>query len=98
MSILLGVNLVIVAAASAAIVKLVPHHLAERAKFKVLQSEVNMLEHRVNALRQDFSGYFDPQRSLTNQRDLGIQALPGQRPVHFVEPERGESVRPGSGR
>ncbi|MGF1536587.1 MAG: hypothetical protein ACFB4J_08920 [Elainellaceae cyanobacterium] len=96
MSILLGINLIVIAAASAAIVKLVPHHMAQRAKLKVLQSEVDALDRRVNDLRQNFSIYFDPQRSLINQRELGNQALPGQRPVRFVEPAPGAGESSGS--
>ncbi len=98
MGILLSVNLVIVAAATAAIVKLVPHHIAQRAKLQVLQSEVDALDQRVGDLRQNFNTYFDPQRSLINQRELGNQAVPGQRPVQFVQPEPGSPGELGSGR
>lgn len=97
MGILLSINLIVIAAASAAIVKLVPHHMAQRAKLKVLQAEVEALDLRVNDLRQNFSIYFDPQRSLINQRELGNKALPGQRPVQFVAPAPGEGYGSGSG-
>ncbi|MEO0406881.1 MAG: hypothetical protein AAF289_05975 [Cyanobacteria bacterium P01_A01_bin.135] len=86
MGILISVNLVVIAAASTAIVKLVPYNLAQRAKLGVLHAEVDDLAQRVDGLRQDFSRYFAPQRALATQRELGNLALPGQRPVRFIDP------------
>jgi len=87
MSILSSINLVVIAAASTAIVKLVPYNMVQQEKLNVLQTQVESLDHRVNALRQDFGRSFDPQRSLVNHRELGNRVAPGQRLVRFVDPQ-----------
>ncbi|MGB3613922.1 MAG: hypothetical protein WBA10_09025 [Elainellaceae cyanobacterium] len=85
MGILSSINLVVMAAAATAIVKLIPYNTAQREKLTVLQVQVESLDQRVNALRQDFNRAFDPQRSLVNRRELGNLTAPGQRPVHFTD-------------
>ena len=86
MGILISVNIVVIAAASTAIVKLIPYNLSQRSKLDVLQAEVDSLVLRVDGLRQTFSHHFDAQRHLATQRELGNMGLPGQRLVRFVDP------------
>jgi len=81
-----GINLAIATIAGLTIVRLLPYNAEQQVKLQDLQGEVNMLENRVDHLRQDFTHYFDPQQTRSNMRALSDQLENGQRKIIFIDP------------
>lgn len=81
----LVVNLVLSAAAIAALVQLLPYHLSQQAKLGEIQTEVKGTEKRVNRLRDQFSRYFDPQQTKTVMQEQSHRIDPNQRQVILLD-------------
>jgi hypothetical protein len=81
----LAVNVVLSAAAVSGLVKLVPYQWSQQQKLWEIQTEVKLVEGRVNQLRTDFNRYFDPQKAKSVMQEQSKRLAPGQRPVILLD-------------
>ena len=81
----LVVNMVLSAAAIAALVQLLPYHLSQQAKLREVRAEVNRTEKRVNDLRTDFGRSFDNSQANSVMREQSYRVDPNQRQVVWQE-------------
>ncbi len=82
----LVVNMVLSAAALAALVQLLPYHLSQQAKLREVRAEVKRTETRVNNLRTDFSRSFDSGQAKSVMQEQSHRVDPNQRQVVLQEP------------
>ena len=90
----LAVNVVLSAAAVSSLVKLLPYQWSQQEKLWEIQTEVKLVEGRVNHLRTDFSRYFDPQKAKSVMQEQSNRVAPGQRPVILLDKAATEQVEP----
>ncbi|MGD1852550.1 MAG: hypothetical protein ACFCBU_18870 [Cyanophyceae cyanobacterium] len=93
LSVKLGVNGILGAAAIVGLVKLVPHTLNRHAGLQQIQAEAYGVEARVQTLQQDFRRYFDPKEAEAIARQETIRLAPGQRRV-YLQPQPSENPKP----
>lgn len=77
----LVVNVVLSAAAIAALIQLLPFQLSRQAKLQEIQAEVQRTEKRVNDLNSKFSRHFDPQQTQKVMQEQSPRVAPNERPV-----------------
>jgi len=82
----LGVNLILMATAASALMKLLPNTTSRHEKLQELQTEVAHVETRVDLLQANFSRVFDPQQSQSNMQDQSNRLAPGQRQIILIRP------------
>ncbi len=90
----LAVNVVLSAAAVSGLVKLLPYQWSQQEKLWEINSEVKLVEGRVNHLRTDFNRYFDPQKAKSVMQEQSNRVAPGQRPVILLDKAATEKVEP----
>ncbi len=75
----LAVNIVLSTAALSALVQILPYQWSQQGKLGEIQTEVTLIEGRVNRLQTDFSRYFDPQEAKSIMQEQSNRLEPGQR-------------------
>ncbi|MBF2085738.1 hypothetical protein [Thermoleptolyngbya sp. C42_A2020_037] len=93
-SLRLAVNVVVGMVAIASIVRLLPQNISQQQKLNTLQSDVAMLEQRVDRLQETFARQFDAgQARSVMQEETGRIGI-GQRPVVWVKPAPDAAIAP----
>jgi trimethylamine:corrinoid methyltransferase-like protein len=90
----IGVNLVITAAAISALTQLLPYHWSQQEKLREINTEVKLMEGRVNKLQKEFGRNFDPRQAKSLMEEQGYRFDPNQRRVIFpkdLNQEKSES-------
>ena len=77
----LVVNVVLSAAAIAALIQLLPFQVSRQAKLQEIQAEVQRTEKRVDDLNSQFSRHFDPQQTQKVMQEQSPRVAPNERPV-----------------
>jgi len=78
--------MVVLIAAGAALIRLVPQNLAQQARLQELQTEVAFVERRVDQLQDRFNRHFDPQQTRAIMQEQSNRVDPNQRQVIWVAP------------
>lgn len=86
----LTVNLILIAAAGTALVKLIPYNQSQQSELKDLRTEVASVEGRVSELRSDFGRHFDPQQAMSVMQEQSNRINPTQRQIIFKSPSPAE--------
>lgn len=95
-SLRLAVNVVVGMVAIASIVRLLPQNISQQHKLNKLQSDVTVLEQRVDRLQETFARQFDAgQARSVMQEETGRIGI-GQRPVVWVKPAPDAAIAPTS--
>lgn len=81
----LVVNMVLVAGAVSALVKLLPYNISQQAKLQEISTEVKQTESRVADLQTDFKRSFAPEQAKKIMAEQSSRVDPRQRPVFFVK-------------
>ncbi len=81
----LVVNVLLVAGAVSALVKLLPYHISQQAKLQEISTEVKLTESRVVDLQTDFNRSFDPQQAKKIMQEESNRVDPGQRPIFLLK-------------
>ncbi|MFM2063060.1 MAG: hypothetical protein RLZZ507_2730 [Cyanobacteriota bacterium] len=81
------VNLVIVTAAVSALTQLLPYHWLQQDKLREINTEVKLMEGRVNTLRAEFSRNFDPSQAHSIRQEQSYRFAPSQRQVVLINPD-----------
>ncbi len=81
----LVVNMVLVAGAVAALVKLLPYNISQQAKLKEISTEVKLTESRVAELQTEFNRSFDPQEAKKIMAEQSNRVDPRQRPIFLLK-------------
>ncbi len=81
----LVVNMVLVAGAVSALVKLLPYNISQQAKLQEISTEVQQTESRVADLQTDFKRSFAPEQAKIIMAEQSSRVDPRQRPVFIVE-------------
>jgi len=81
----LVVNIVLVAGALSALVKLLPYHISQQAKLQEISTEVKLTESRVASLKTDFNRSFDPQEAKNIMQEQSSRVDPAQRPIFLLK-------------
>lgn len=92
----LAVNVVLAIAALTALARLIPYNLAQQEKLEQLQSDVALVERRVDRLQQDLGYYFDPQQTIHGMQQQSNRLFPNQYPVIWAEPTHTPYSQPAS--
>ncbi|WP_193195936.1 hypothetical protein [Nostoc sp. MG11] len=79
----IAVNLVITAAAASALAQLLPYHWLQQGKLREIQTEVKLMEGRVNNLQAQFSRNFDPHQAKSIMQEQSYRFDPNQRRIAF---------------
>ncbi|MGD1936382.1 MAG: hypothetical protein ACFCA4_02330 [Cyanophyceae cyanobacterium] len=87
LSVKLGVNGILGAAAIIGLVKLVPHTLNRHTGLQQIQAESYAVEARVQNLQQEFRRYFDPREAEAIARQETIRLAPDQRRIYMQPSE-----------
>lgn len=82
----LGVNLVLAIIAGVTLVRLLPYNLSQQAKLRELETEVALVESRVDQLKASFDRHFDPQQTRAVMQEQSNRVDPHQRQVIWVAP------------
>ncbi|GAB4145262.1 MAG: hypothetical protein Fur0046_22860 [Cyanobacteria bacterium J069] len=91
-SLRLAVNVVVGMVAIASIVKLLPQNIVQQQKLNTLQTDVNLLEQRVDWLQETFARQFDAgQTRSVMQEETGRIGI-GQRPVVWINPSANKAA------
>lgn len=77
----LAVNVVLAIAAVSALSRLIPYNLTQQKKLEQLQTEVEVVENRVDQLQNEFTYYFDPQQTARGMQRQSNRLFPNQYPV-----------------
>jgi len=80
------VNLVMIAAATTAISKLIPNYQTQRLRLEEVQEEVAQTQARVDELNREFTHNFDPYQSEIIMQEQTNQVKPNQRHIVWLEP------------
>lgn len=83
----LAVNSILAIAAVVALVRLVSYNAAQQDKLAQLEAEVQASQTQLEAEREDFQHYFDPQQARLIMREQSYRVVPGQAQIIFDEPE-----------
>lgn len=81
----LAVNLVLLSAAIAALVRILPYQSSQQEKLRELSAEVNATETRVDRLRLSFNRNFDPQQARNVMQEQSYRVDPRQRQVVWLD-------------
>lgn len=81
----LVVNMVLVAGAVSALVKLLPYNISQQAKLQEISTEVKLTESRVADLQTDFNRSFDPQEAKKIMAEQSNRVDPRQRPIFLLK-------------
>ncbi|AFY65162.1 hypothetical protein [Geitlerinema sp. PCC 7407] len=81
----LAVNLVLLSAAIAALVRILPYQSSQQEKLRELSAEVNATETRVDRLRLNFNRNFDPQQARNVMQEQSYRVDPRQRQVVWLD-------------
>ncbi len=81
----LAVNIVLSAAAVTALVQLLHYQWSQQQKLGEIQTQVKLIEGRVNHLQTDFVRYFDPQQAKNVMQEQSNRLDPGQRQVVLLD-------------
>ncbi|MBW4614555.1 MAG: hypothetical protein KME21_15025 [Desmonostoc vinosum HA7617-LM4] len=80
----IAVNLVITTAAASALMQLLPYQWLQQQKLLEAQTEVKLMEGRVNSLKAEFSRNFDPRQAKTIMQQQGYRVDPNQRQIVLI--------------
>ncbi|MDB9374200.1 hypothetical protein [Nodularia sphaerocarpa] len=80
----IAVNLAISAAAVSALVQLVPYHWTQEDRLREVNTEVKLMEERVESLQTEFKRNFDPNQAHSIRQQQAYRFDPNQLPVVFV--------------
>ncbi len=64
--------------------KLLPFHASQQEKLSVIKQEVKTTEARVEKLRENFAGNFDPRQTKRVMQKNSHRVDPSQRPVFLI--------------
>lgn len=81
----LAVNVLMSAAVFYGLVQLLSYQSAQQQKLREIQTEVKLIEGRVNRLQTDFSRYFAPQQAESVMQEQSNRVSPGQRQVILLD-------------
>ncbi len=81
----LVVNMVLVAGAVSALVKLLPYNISQQAKLQEISTEVKQTESRVANLQTDFNRSFAPEQAKKIMAEQSNRVDPGQRQVFLIK-------------
>jgi outer membrane murein-binding lipoprotein Lpp len=81
----LVVNVVLVAGALSALVKLLPYNISQQAKLREISTEVESTQTRVNSLQTDLNRSFDPQQANKIMQEQSSRVDPMQRPIFLLK-------------
>lgn len=81
----LVVNVLLVAGAVSALVKLLPYNISQQAKLQEISTEVKLTESRVADLQTNFNRSFDPQQTKKIMQEQSNRVDPGQRPIFLLK-------------
>ncbi|MBO1349620.1 MAG: hypothetical protein EBE86_020595 [Hormoscilla sp. GUM202] len=81
----LTVNLVLAAAATSGLMRLLPLYQSVQEKSGVIQTEVRRTEERVNRWQRDFNRAFDPGQAKTVMQEESHRVAPQRRPIVLIE-------------
>ena len=81
----LAVNIVLSTAALTALVQLLHYQGSQLQKLDEIQTQVKLIEGRVNLLQTDFARYFDPQQAKNVMQEQSNRLDPGQRQVVLLD-------------
>ncbi len=84
----IGVNIAISAAAAAALVQLVPHHLSQQGKLREVSVEVKQMEKRVSDLQEKLSRNLDPRQVNSIRQEQAFKFEPNQIPIVVTKQEQ----------
>lgn len=82
----LSVNCLIIFAALAALVRLIPFNVNQQARLQELQVEVSAVQGRVDHLQADLNYYFDPQQTQRVMQEQSQLVDPSQRRIVWLNP------------
>lgn len=77
----LSVNLVLVAIATGAVMRLMPYHRSVEEKLEIVESQVQQTQDRVTQLQQDFDRSFDPEQAKQVMAEQSHRIDPQRRSV-----------------
>jgi hypothetical protein len=80
----IAVNLAISTAAVSALVQLVPYQLTQQERLREVQTELKLMEERVDNLQREFKRNFDPHQAQSIRQQQAYRFDPNQLPVVFV--------------
>jgi hypothetical protein len=86
----ISVNVVISVAAASALVQLLPYHWLQQDKLREINTEVKLMEARVNTLNTQFSRNFDPRENKTIMQQQSYRFDPNQRQVVIMNKDGSE--------
>ncbi|WP_009632416.1 hypothetical protein [Synechocystis sp. PCC 7509] len=81
----LVVNIVLVAGAVSALVKLLPYNVSQQAKLQEISTEVKLTESRVTDLQTDFNRSFDPHEAKKIMAEQSNRVDPRQRQIFLLK-------------
>ncbi|MGL5034549.1 MAG: hypothetical protein ACRC6M_12195 [Microcystaceae cyanobacterium] len=82
----LGLNSILLVAAIAALVRLLPYHQVQQAKLDQVKMQVQETEQRVAELRKDFNRSFDPRQARKIMEEQTPRIAPNQRRIVLTTP------------
>jgi len=77
----LSVNLVLVAIATGAVMRLIPYHRSVEEKLEIVEIQVQQTQDRVTQLQQDFDRSFDPEQAKQVMAEQSHRIDPQKRSV-----------------
>lgn len=81
----LGVNLLLITAASSALFRLVPYHRTQQERLQQIQAELDKTEDRLDTVNADFGRHFDPQQVGKIMQEQTNRFSPNQRQIVWVD-------------
>lgn len=79
------VNVVLVAGALSALIKLLPYNISQQAKLREISTEVELTQSRVTSLQNDFNRTFDPQQAKKIMQEQSSRVDPAQRRIFLLK-------------
>jgi hypothetical protein len=92
----IGVNVALGAAAAAALMQLIPHHLSQQAKLREVSVEVKQMEKRVSDLQEKLSRNLDPRQANSIRQEQAFKFEPNQIPIVVTKQEQLDNEAPES--
>ncbi|BAT52039.1 hypothetical protein NOS3756_09700 [Nostoc sp. NIES-3756] len=92
----IGVNVAIAAAAAAALIQLIPHHMSQQAKLREVRVEVKQMEKRVSDLQEKLSRNLDPRQANSIRQEQAFKFEPNQIPIVVTKQEQVDNEAPES--
>lgn len=90
----LAANVVISAAAVYGLLQLLSYQSAQQQKLREIQTEVKLIEGRVNHLQTDFTRYFDPQQAESVMQEQSNRVSSEQRQIIWQDKSVNEVEEP----